>query len=236
MVNNSRTINNNKLTESKKEQKENQRKQDISNEIDEEDDESDSEDSESEYLLSNTDITKRYSHQNLNVHFNKEKQFSVESSIHSWIIDLSDWKIKQLFTDDDWCKITEESNVLQRPDENLKLQYSRVTNRQIRQVLLYQEEKLKMNLKERAKLGRRLDGILRTYNDNVEYETIEEYISQRRRSYQNPDTNKKYKEFFHGLINTQPYLMVMKCIEIIDEKLPDLTEEEFIQEIINGGK
>ncbi|CAG8685041.1 14333_t:CDS:2, partial [Funneliformis caledonium] len=174
MVNNSGTINDNKLTESKRDQKDEidnffqisegkstnmfkkRQKQDISYETDEEADESDSEDSESEYLPSDTDVTKHaplllpsklecfvdsYNAMSQSkkwilssgicvedVLFNKGKQLSVESSIHSWIIDLSDWEIKQLFTDDDWCEITEEVRGLPLVDERVAKTLSRFRN------------------------------------------------------------------------------------------------------------
>ncbi|CAG8610734.1 6670_t:CDS:2 [Funneliformis mosseae] len=432
IVNNSGTINDNKLTESKRDQKDEidnffqssegkstnlfkkRQKQDISYETDEEADESDSEDSESEYLSSDTDVTKHaplllpsklecfvdsYNAMSQSkkwilssgicvedVLFNKGKQLSVESSIHSWIIDLSYWEIKQLFTDDDWCEITEEvrelyervaktlsrfrnirttadlrkvlettscrnknelfdreihfdvewiDHVMRRflmyyedPDESLKLfhlegwydanvwsliidcAFSNIRGLQtVRKdsssIAVSRRKNRKRTQKERAKLGRRLDGILRTYNDNVEYGAIEVkssfvqinsterlkdrlklsksmhdmlvclthlvksnedkirqlqvvglqhsglklqinrmsstkgYISVLKGEDLNeiPTQIKNIKNLFMVLISVwRAKKMVMECIEVIDEKLPDLTEEEFIQEIINGGK
>lgn len=40
-----------------------------------------------------------------NVLFHGGKALSSESLIHSWTIDLSDWETKELFSEEDWCKI-----------------------------------------------------------------------------------------------------------------------------------
>ncbi|CAG8503905.1 3702_t:CDS:2 [Funneliformis caledonium] len=184
MVNNSGTINDNKLTEN------------ISNKTDEEDDESDFENSESEYLL-------------------------------------SDWKIKQLFTDDDWCEITKE--VCEQPLRIAKT-LSRFRNERFIKYCCIKKKKSETNLKGKAKLGHQLDGILRTYNDNVKYKAIEVnslFVQINSTERLKDRLNSIYTSMTYSI---QPCLMVMKCIEVIDEKLPDLTEEKFIQEIINGGK
>ncbi|CAG8467279.1 22430_t:CDS:2, partial [Racocetra persica] len=175
--------------------------------------------------------------------FNKGIKLSIESLIHSWVIDLSDPEVEKLFTGEEWREIKNEVCELPKVDENFARSLSRFRNvrttADLKMNLLIEiitlipngqtcliqyenpdEELQKEHLegwfdadvwsiiidcafnsiqglqtvrkesasvavatrknrnrkrtrKQRAKMGRRGDGIFRMYSDNTEYGAIE---------------------------------------------------------------